>query len=281
MNKSIFIFSLVSIALLTGCNAKPPTSQDPTIKEEMDNAASTSPEAHLLEFMAETRKSEAPYLKGYEAQIRREGNILTLYSDHAPVARFTDDYSYQWVLAGHFKTKDKQTYFIIRKIKLETDSTSYNLVIDSDGKPIVWLLDNVLISDGPILASGLGGSLDLGGPQIVDWSQEPKLKFEFNSPCDPVKWLNAKTIEAKCTEEESSITSEALITQESPRQWRLVEKPGSYSKFKAEMISEKAQIRQPFDESIFSEPIKPLDENALIALRKSGFNDFRDAEIEP
>lgn len=259
---AIFLCAVLAVGL-AGCDRNPPAKAEKPL-----TAASTSPSAHLVAQMVETRKVEAPFFRGHEAEIARVGDVLTISTGGKPVASLTDNDVYQWLLVGSF-TAEGRTYFIVRQIKMETDVTAYNLIIDGEGNPIDWVLDNVLVFDGPMLASGADGT------QIDDWTQTPHLVFNFESECVPAKWLNATTIAASCYTEwddtEGSADSDATITRISPREWRLRETPKSYSAVQAAASSASVEPRAIYDERVTGVPAKPLDSEALKYLTDSGF----------
>jgi hypothetical protein len=259
-------------AIMAGCNQAPPAKPEATA-----GSASASSDPRLDASLAENRKDEAPFFKGHEAEISRNGNVLTITANGKPMATFTDNDMYQWVLTGSFQQVDgkgsRKTYFLVSQLKLETDTTYNNLVVDGDGKPVQWVMADVKVFDGPLLASGLGGSLDLGGPEIDDWTQTPHLTFAFNSSCEPDKWLNATTIAAHCPGEGDLgvVDSEALITRVSNDEWQLLEKPEAYAAVKATYAKAKFPARPAYNERVNGSPVKPWDDKSLKDLADSGF----------
>lgn len=107
--------------------------------------------------------------------------------------------------------------------------------------------------------------------------------FQFHSPCDPVKWVDANTLTAKCGSEAYSGESDAVVTRVSRTEWHLketvtsdVEKREAEAKSRAAAdgpveASQVARGLMRYDETVKGVPILPFDATAIKELTKYGY----------
>ncbi len=211
--------SFFTLAVLaSGCQRPQPAVPEKTETEQASD--------DFDDYVAEIRNAEKPIIAAHRGQLSRLDDVLTLSRDGKDVATFTDSEEYHWQVTGAFvQTVDgqPQTFFLLECHVYANDGQRRTFIVGADGTPLDAVLDKAMVFDGPLIASGSGGSVDGRTTEIDDWSQTPHLMFAFHSPCDPVKWIDANTLAAKCGSEAYSGESDAVINRVSPTEWRLKE----------------------------------------------------------
>jgi hypothetical protein len=197
-------------------------------------AAPLAPTDGHSEEVPSEREIEAKWLRDFPEAARREGSVLTLYSKGKAVARFTDADA-PWAFAGAIKTPGPNSErLFFRVTQIYTDEEGRTEWVEHWFDPAGQFIpsDDVL-GQNPgqtMIAAGYYEGGDVGVEphlSLMDWSGEPKLVYDFKSPCYPVKWISDEELEAACpydyvgnTPEDDEIIP-ARVVRTGPREWRL------------------------------------------------------------
>lgn len=161
------------------------------------------------------RKSETALLKAHGSVASRNGDVLTIRGNGRDLARFTDKTNLYchgdstcviWTFSGMASLNDghghKADYPTVTQFSGEIYATA---VIDVNGR-LIWLSSAPTVSpDGRFLATQSDENLGDGVLHITDWlspGHSAGISFE-GQICEPVKWLSATSLQAKCRPKDS------------------------------------------------------------------------------
>lgn len=273
LNPVLVSFFVLSAAI-GGCQRPQPAVPE---KTEAEQAADT-----VDDYVSEIRNREKPILSAHRSQLSRLDDVLTLSRNGQEVATFTDSEDRQWEVRSVFQTaiKEKmQTFFMIVPHIYGSDATNETFIFDETGTLVSSVLDDAIVTEGPLIASG-SGDTPAGRMTIIDdWSQVPHLIFEFQSPCDPVKWINPTTLAATCHTEYYDGETEAIVTRVSPSEWHLketvtpdVEKREASAQSRVADAAVAVALKR-YDERVHGEPVvdRPPDAETLKVLSEAGY----------
>lgn len=183
-----------------------------------------------------TSASEAQWLKDFPEVAKREGVVLTLFTSGKAVARFTDAES-TWAFSGVLKTlgpSGERLFFRVTEFYTDPSDESGPGFVDHWFDPAGQFIPSQdVVGQNPgrtMIAAGYYEAGDVGVPPrlfLMDWSGEPKLAYDFKSPCYPVKWISDDELEAACpyaytgnTPSDDEIIP-ARVVRTGPLEWRL------------------------------------------------------------
>lgn len=271
LKRAVAALAMVA-AVGCGPRAQAPSSGPAPTSATPAPAESSAPEAPSYDptyggsvDVADAREKEAALLKDFPQAAKREGGVLTLFSDGKAVARFTDAEA-PWAFAGAFKApteNGERVFFKVDQILFDEDGRSEMTENWFDHLGQFILFDKTL---GPnprqtMIAFGdyVGGDTQFVVPYLtlMDWTTDPKLIYKFKSPCHPIKWISDAELEAACPYVYVGMTPEAdevipaRVTRVGPRQWRLQQ-----AGLPTRNMPTPPQTA-PFDETVTAAPIAP------------------------
>ncbi len=184
--------------------------------------------------VASAREVEVALLKDLPAAVKREGGVLTLFSNGKAVARLTDADA-PWAFAGALRApgpNGERLFLKVGQILIDEEGRSEWIEHWFDPAGHFIASDKVLgQSPGRIMiAAGYyeGGDLSVDPHlSLMDWASGPKRVDTFKSPCYPVKWISDGEFEAACPYQYMGKTPEsdeivpARVTRVGPGLWRL------------------------------------------------------------
>jgi len=184
--------------------------------------------------VASARAIEAQILKDLPKAAKREGGVLTLFSNGRAVARFTDAES-PWAFAGALTlpgANGDRLFFKVGQTYIDEEGRSEWVEhwFDPAGQ---FIVSDTVVGQSPsrtMVAAGEyeGGDVSVD-PRIslMDWAGDPKLVYSFKSRCYPIRWVSDVELEAACpyphvgsTPQDDEIVP-ARVMRAGPGAWRL------------------------------------------------------------